>query len=229
MTASKRRPSNALGNPSQSLQTFNLLDLQQFTLEKAYSNNASLDFHLFFVGRDDVHEILKYVLSRVTVSLYLNMFGYDDPELNDILMAKATDPNVTMLITLDQSQAGSKTEKMLLDADKAKNLSSFNTHFVVGQSATHQISHTKGFVADGKVAGEGSTNWSTSGEGVFVVTGKPGGPGYKAQNNTQSVITDADTINRFTAELIAEHMAAQHAALADPKKSSCLKVPLKKV
>lgn len=228
MTASKRSPSNALGNPSQSLQTFNLLDLQQFTLEKAYSNNASLDFHLFFVGRDDVHEILKYVLSRVSVSLYLNMFGYDDPELNDILMAKATDPNVTMLITLDQSQAGSKTEKMLLDADKAKSLSSFNTHFVVGQSATHQISHTKGFVADGKVAGEGSTNWSTSGEGVFVVTGKPGGPGYKAQNNTQSVITDADTITRFTAELIAEHMAAQHVALADPKKSSCLKAPLKK-
>ena len=228
MTASKRSPSNALGNPSQSLQTFNLLDLQQFTLEKAYSNNASLDFHLFFVGRDDVHEILKYVLSRVSVSLYLNMFGYDDPELNDILMAKATDPNVTMLITLDQSQAGSKTEKMLLDADKAKSLSSFNTHFVVGQSATHQISHTKGFVADGKVAGEGSTNWSTSSEGVFVVTGKPGGPGYKAQNNTQSVITDADTITRFTAELIAEHMAAQHVALADPKKSSCLKAPLKK-
>jgi hypothetical protein len=228
MTASIKSPSNALGNPSQSLQTFNLLDLQQFTLEKAYSNNASLDFHLFFVGRDDVHDILKYVLSRVTVSLYLNMFGYDDPELNDILMAKATDPNITMLITLDQSQAGSKTEKMLLDADKAGNLSAFNTHFVVGQSATHQISHTKGFVADGKVAGEGSTNWSTSGEGVFVVTGKPGGPGYKAQNNTQSIITDADTINRFAAELIAEHMAAQHAAITDPKKSSSLKMPLKK-
>jgi hypothetical protein len=228
MTVAKRSPSNALGNPSQSLQTFSLPDLRQFTLEKTFSNNASTDFHLFFVGRDDVHDILKYVLSRVSVSLYLNMFGYDDQELNDILMAKATDPNVTMLITLDQSQTGTKTEKMLLDADKAKNLSAFNTHFVVGQSATHQISHTKGFVADGKVAGEGSTNWSTSGEGVFVVTGQPGGPGYKAQNNTQSIITDPDTINRFTAELIAEHMAAQHAAMGDPRKTSSLKAPLKK-
>lgn len=228
MTAAKRSPSNALGDPSQSLQTFSLFDLQQFTLEKNYSNNASTDFHLFFVGRDDVHDILKYVLSRVSVSLYLNMFGYDDKELNDILMAKAIDPNVTMLITLDQSQAGTKTEKMLLDADKAKNLSAFNTHFVVGQSATHQISHTKGFVADGKVAAEGSTNWSTSGEGVFVVTGLPGGPGYKAQNNTQSIITDPDTISRFTAELIAEHMAAQHAAMKDPRKSSSLKAPLAK-
>lgn len=226
-TTKKKSPSNALGDPTQSLQTFNLADLQQFTKEKVYSNNASREFHLFYVGRDDVHDILKYVLSRVSVSLYLNMFGYDDQELNDLLMVKVMDPNITMLITLDESQSGGKTEKALLDADKQKNLSGFNTHFVVGQSSTHQISHTKGFVADGKVAGEGSTNWSTSGEGTFVVTGQAGGAGYKAQNNTQSIITDPDTISRFTAELIAEHMAAQHAALNDPKKSSSLKAPLK--
>lgn len=209
MTQVTKSQSNALGDPSQSLQTFDLLDLQQFTQEKAYSNTASKDFHLFYVGRDDVHDILKYVLSRVSVSLYLNMFGYDDEELNDILMAKALDPSVTMLITLDKSQAGSVTEKKLLASDIAKNPSAYNTHFVTGQSATHQISHTKGFVADGKVGGEGSTNWSTSGEGTFVVAGKPGGSGYKAQNNTQSIFTDQDTISRFTAELIAEHMAAQ--------------------
>ncbi len=223
MAKAKKSASNAIGDPTQFLQTFNLADLQQFTLEKSYSNNASKDFHLFFVGRDDVHDILKYVLSRASVSIYLNMFGYDDAELNDILMAKVMDPNITMLITLDESQSGSKTEKNLLDADRAKNLAAFNTHFVIGQSATHQISHTKGFVADGKVAGEGSTNWSTSGEGVFVVTGQPGGAGYKAQNNTQSIITDPDTISRFTAELIAEHMAAQKAAMADPSKTSSLK------
>jgi phosphatidylserine/phosphatidylglycerophosphate/cardiolipin synthase-like enzyme len=224
MPKTKKSPSNALGDPTQSLQTFNLLDLQQFTQEKSYATNASKDFHLFFVGRDNVHEILKYVLSRASVSIYLNMFGYDDAELNDILMAKALDPSVTMLITLDQSQSGSKTEKALLDADKSKSLVSFNTHFVIGQSATHQISHTKGFVADGRVAGEGSTNWSTSGEGVFVVTGQAGGAGYKAQNNTQTIITDPDTISRFTAELIAEHMAAQRAAVNDPTKVSSLKM-----
>jgi hypothetical protein len=49
-------------------------------------------------------------------------------------------------------------------------------NFVVGQSATHQINNTKSFVANGKVAGEGSTNWSTSGEGTLVVMGKAGGP-----------------------------------------------------
>ena len=208
MTSTKTS-SNALNDKSQSLQTFNLLDLQQYTQEKAYSNTASKDFHLFYVGRDDVHDILKHVLSRVSVSLYINMFGFDDDELNDILMAKAVDPQVTMLITLDKSQAGGVHEKKLLDSDAARNLAAFNTHFVVGQSLTHQISHTKGFVADGKVGAEGSTNWSASGEGTFVVTGKAGGAGYKAQNNTQTIFTDSDTISRFQAELIAEHMTAQ--------------------
>jgi hypothetical protein len=42
-----------------------------------------------------------------------------------------------------------------------------------------------------------------------VVTGQPGGSGYKAQNNTQSIFTDIDTISRFQAELITEHLAAK--------------------
>jgi hypothetical protein len=205
----QQSPSNALGDPTQSLQTFTLPDLAQYTKEAAYSTNASNDVHLFYVGRDDVHDILKYILSRVSISLYLNMFGFDDSELNNILMQKALNPAVTMLITLDKSQAGGVHEKALLAADQAYNLAAYNTHFVLGQSATHQISHTKGFVADGRVAAEGSTNWSTSGEGTFVVNGKPGGTGYKAQNNTQTVITDPDTIVRFQTELISEHMIAQ--------------------
>jgi len=209
MKTKKTSPSNVHADKSQSLQTFNLLDLQQYTQEKVYSTTASKDFHLFYIGRDDVHNILKHVLSRVRVSLYLNMFGFDDDELNDILMAKAEDPQIIMLITLDKSQAGGVHEKRLLDSDVAKNPAAFNTHFVIGQSATHQISHTKGFVADGKVGGEGSTNWSVSGEGTFVVAGKAGGAGYKAQNNTQTIFTDPDTISRFQAELIAEHMTAQ--------------------
>ncbi len=206
-----RSPANVTGDPTQNLQTFKLEDLAPFTREGVFSTNASSDVHLFYVGRDDVHDILKYILSRVTVSLYLNMFGFDDAELNNILMEKALDPAVTMLVTLDSSQADGVHEKALLEADEKYNLAAYNTHFVVGQSATHQISHTKGFVADGKVAAEGSTNWSSSGEGTFVVVGQPGGPGYKAQNNTQSVITYRDTIVRFQTELIAEHMIAQSA------------------
>lgn len=195
--------------PVVSLNDFQLVDLAQYTKEGTYSKDASEKFHLFYVGRDDVHDILKHVLSRVTTSLYLNMFGFDDDELNDILMQKALDPNITMLITLDKSQSGGVHEKKLIALDQEKDLSAFNTHFVIGQSATHQISHTKGFVADGKVGGEGSTNWSSSGEGTFVVAGQAGGPGYKAQNNTQTIFTDADAVSRFQAELISEHLIAQ--------------------
>ena len=223
ITPPKSHVTNAIDLPSVSLQRFDLLDLQPYTQEKVYATTASKDFHLFYVGRDDVHDILKHVLSRVSISLYLNMFGFDDEELNDILMKIAVDASITMLVTLDKSQASGPHEKKLLDADRQHNLALFNTHFVtkthiqeftIGQSATHQISHTKGFVADGRVAGEGSTNWSASGEGTFVVKGNPGGVGYKAQNNTQSIITDPDTISRFSAELVAEHMVAQKQAAA---------------
>jgi hypothetical protein len=92
-----------------SLQTFTLADLQSFTKEGVYSANASKDFHLFYVGRDDVHGILQYLLSRVRVSLYLNMYGYDDDALNNECMRCAGDPSITTLITLDQSQAGGLT------------------------------------------------------------------------------------------------------------------------
>jgi hypothetical protein len=208
-TPDEKSASNVTGDPTQNLQTFKLSDLAKFTRENSFSQSASPDVHLFYVGRDDVHDILKYILSRVTISLYLNMFGFDDSELNDILMQKALNPHISMLITLDKSQSGGVHEKALLAADAKYNLAAYGTHFVIGQSETHQISHTKGFVADGRVAAEGSTNWSAAGEGIFVVTGSPGGPGYKAQNNTQSVITDPDTIIRFQTELIAEHMTAQ--------------------
>jgi hypothetical protein len=223
LTPPKSTVTNAIDLDSVSLQRFDLLDLQPYTQEKVYATTASKDFHLFYVGRDDVHLILRHVLSRVSVSLYLNMFGFDDDELNNILMKIAGDDTITMLVTLDKSQAGGKHERALLEADRQHNLALFNTHivtkthaqeFVLGQSATHQISHTKGFVADGRVAGEGSTNWSDSGEGTFVVTGQPGGTGYKAQNNTQSIITDPDTVSRFSAELVAEHMIAQKQAAA---------------
>lgn len=195
--------------PKPSLQSFTLNDLAPFVVEREFPKNASQDFRLLYVGQDDVHEALKYVLSRVSHSLYLNQFGYDDDVLNDVIMGLILNPMITVLVTLDKSQAGGVHEKRLLDADRAQNLTQFNTHFVIGQSATHQISHTKGFVADGIVGAEGSTNWSGSGEGTFVVKGQPGGSGYRAQNNTQSFFTDPYNLNRFQARLIQEHTAAQ--------------------
>ncbi len=191
------------------LHSFGLDDLAPYTSEKAFPASASRDFRLFFVGRDDVHRILRHVLSRVQSSLYLNMFGYDDDELNNVVMDIVHDPRITCLITLDKSQSGGVHEKRLLESDAAQDPEGYRTHFVIGQSATHQISHTKGFVADGLVGAEGSTNWSASGEGTFVVKGRAGGKGYKAQNNTQTIFTDSYAVQRFQSQLIAEHVAAQ--------------------
>jgi hypothetical protein len=204
-----------------SLQTFTLEELAPFTKEGKYAATASKDFHLFYVGRDDVHGILEYLLSRVSQSLYLNMFGYDDEQLNQECMRCAEDPSVTTVITLDKSQSGGVHEKTILASDSSKDAAAFNTHFAIGQSATAQITHTKGGVLDGKVGFEGSTNWSSSGEGTFITGQKQaGGKGYKAQNNTLAVFVDPDTISRFTAELVNEHLTAvsQGGSLSKAKK-----------
>src|SRR5579871_5813514 len=55
----KLSKSNAINSETTTLQTFTLDELAQFTKEGAYSTNASNDVHLFYVGRDNVHEILK--------------------------------------------------------------------------------------------------------------------------------------------------------------------------
>ncbi len=206
--------SNVISDPTRTLQTFTLNDLAIYTAEP-FSPAASKDFRLFFVGCDDVHDIFKHILSRVRRSLKLNQFGFDDGELNDIIMALCLDPNVLVQITLDKSQAGGVHEAKLLAADRANPLAGFNTHFVVGNSATGQISHTKGFVADSIVSSEGSTNWSASGEGIFKVAEKfQGGFVGGAQNNTATIFTDAEQIARFSAELDKEHLAAAKAKVA---------------
>lgn len=196
--------------PAGSLARFRLDDLAQFTREQEFSSDASPDFRLFYVGRDDVHGILTYLWNRVTVSAYLNMFGYDDEALNALVMRAVSDPQVTTLVTLDKSQSGGVHERAILASDVAADPVAYAAHITVGTSATHQISHTKGGVLDGIVGFEGSTNWSASGEGTFVTgQAQPGGSGYRAQNNTLAVFTDRDTCARFTAELVAEHLAAK--------------------
>jgi hypothetical protein len=57
---------------------------------------------------------------------------------------------------------------------------------------------------DSVLAWEGSTNWSNSGEG----TGKPGEPGYKAQNNTCTFHIHPIQVARFVQELHEEHIIA---------------------
>jgi hypothetical protein len=167
------------------------------------------DHYLFMVGRDDVHGVLLALLTHETLGLKLNMFGFDDEDLNDAIMALLKNPNVSVQATLDKSQAGGVHERAILAADETADPAFYNS-FVIGQSATHQISHTKGGVLAAQGVGfEGSTNWSASGEGTGISL-KPGPavPGFKAQNNTLLVSANPVFLSRFSARLDTEHLIA---------------------
>jgi hypothetical protein len=188
-----------------SLNTFTLDDLAQFKREGSFPAGDSPDFRVLYVGRDDVHGALKFLLARCSRSLKLNMFGYDDDELNDLIVGLVANAHVFVQGTLDKSQAGGVHEKKILAAwDPAMRAS-----FAIGQSATHQITHTKGGVLDGCVAFEGSTNWSSSGEGTIVAE-DGSDTGRKAQNNTLTVYTHPVEIALFSVELDEEHTVALH-------------------
>jgi hypothetical protein len=199
------------GSPpaKQTLQHFTLDELAVFTAEGAFGPTASPDFRVFYVGRDDVHGILMHLFSRVSLSVKMNMFGYDDQPLNDLLMTLVQNPSVMVQVTLDRSQASGPTEKAILATDEAQNKGGFANDFAVGESATSQISHTKGGVLDGIVAFEGSTNWSSSGEGTGIsLAAAKQAPGFKAQNNTLAVYVNSYEIAKFAARLDYEHAVA---------------------
>ena len=191
------------------LQHFTLDELATYTAEQAFGPTASPDFRVFYVGRDDVHGVLMHLFTRVTVSVKMNMFGYDDDALNNVLMGLVQNPSVMVQVTLDRSQAGGPTEKAILSSDEAQNQAGFANDFVVGESATSQISHTKGGVLDSIVAFEGSTNWSSSGEGTGIsLNAAKQSPGFKAQNNTLAVYVNTYEIAKFAARLDYEHAIA---------------------
>jgi hypothetical protein len=182
--------------------------LGRFTPEGALTPGYG-DHYLFLVGRDDCHLILHELLSSETMALKLNMFGYDDEELNADILTLMKNPMVRVQGTLDRSQAGGVHERVILASNVANDPDFYNS-FAVGQSETHQITHTKGGVLVGQGLGwEGSMNWSASGEGTGVSL-KPGvaTPGFKAQNNTLLVSANPVFLSRFGARLDAEHTIA---------------------
>ena len=193
-------------SPLPPLATFTLDDLAQFTAEGVFSPSDSPDYRTLYVGRDDVHGALMYVLQRCHRSLVMNMFGYDDNELDAEVVRLILNDSVYVQGTLDKSQSGGIHEKQIIAAWDPK----VRASFAIGQSATHQISHTKGFVADGVLGMEGSTNWSASGEGTGIVLkkGAPQNPGFKAQNNTCTFHVHPIQVARFAEELNEEHAVA---------------------
>jgi hypothetical protein len=191
------------------LQHFTLDDLAPYTAEQAFGPTASPEFRIFYVGRDDVHGVLMHLFTRVSLSAKMNMFGYDDDDLDNVLMGLVRNPSVMVQVTLDRSQASGPTEKAILSSDVGQDAAGFANDFAVGDSATGQISHTKGGILDGIVAFEGSTNWSSSGEGTGIgLRAAKQAPGFKAQNNTLALYVNPYEIAKFAARLDYEHGVA---------------------
>lgn len=184
-----------------------LAELGQYTPEGKLTPGYG-DSYLFFVGRDDVHSILLHLISNETLSFKLNMFGYDDEELNAAILALFHNPSVHVQVSLDKSQASGVHERKIIAADKALDGEEFANSFTILQSQTHQISHTKGGVlASQGIYFEGSTNWSASGEGqgISLRADVKNPKGFKAQNNTLLVSVNPVNLMRFSVQLDHEH------------------------
>jgi phosphatidylserine/phosphatidylglycerophosphate/cardiolipin synthase-like enzyme len=143
-------------------EAFNWDNLAQFKAEGRFLDGYPDDQRTFFAPRDNVHGLLVAVIGSAQHSIVVNMFGYDDDELNKIIQSKLANQNVYVQMSLDRSQSTGAHEKQIL-ATWANN--AFGNSIAIGTSSVHNaISHLKIVIVDGVYTVKGSTNWSLSGE-----------------------------------------------------------------
>jgi hypothetical protein len=145
------------------LPVFDWASLAQYKSDGRFLDGYPDDFRTFWAPRDRVHDLLVALLSTAHHSIVLNMFGYDDAELDAIIRGKLADPNFYVQMSLDRSQSrSSKTEEQIL---KDWNNDESGNSIAIGTSSRHSaISHLKIVIVDGIYTVRGSTNWSLAGE-----------------------------------------------------------------
>lgn len=121
------------------------------------------DHRTFFSPVDGagIHQLLVDLVASAQHSIVLNLFGYDDDEVDAEIRAKIEDPNVYVQMSLDSSQAAGVHERAILAKWGNDRIGS---SIAIGQSVKHAISHLKVLIVDGLYVVTGSTNWSLSGE-----------------------------------------------------------------
>jgi phosphatidylserine/phosphatidylglycerophosphate/cardiolipin synthase-like enzyme len=137
-------------------------DLAGYKAEKRFLDGYPPDQRTFFSPRDDIHPMLASLLAGAQHSLVLNMYGYDDDELDEIIRQKLAEEHVYVQMSLDKSQAAGKHEKAILG--EWSNTDFGNSIAIGTSSVKHAISHLKVLIVDGVYTVTGSTNWSISGE-----------------------------------------------------------------
>jgi len=140
---------------------FNWDDLAKYKAEKRFLDGYPSDTRSFFSPRDEVHGVLTSLLGSAQHSIVINMYGYDDTDLDDIIRKKLGEEHVYVQMSLDKSQAGGVHERELL---KEWDHDAFGNSIAIGTSSKSAISHLKICIVDGVYTVRGSTNWSLSGE-----------------------------------------------------------------
>lgn len=141
--------------------SFDWYSLDQFKADKRFIDGYSSDVRCFWSPRDDVHGVLVSLLSSAQHSVVVNMYGFDDDELDSLIRQKMEADHVYVQMSLDSSQAAGVHEKELLAKWPAESL---GTSIAIGRSVKHAISHLKVCIVDGTYTVKGSTNWSLAGE-----------------------------------------------------------------
>jgi phosphatidylserine/phosphatidylglycerophosphate/cardiolipin synthase-like enzyme len=140
---------------------FDWNELGRFKAVGRFLDGYPGDLRTFYSPVDDVHGVLTSLLASTQKSIVLNMYGYDDDELNEIIMSKLKDEHVYVQMSLDKSQAGGVHERELL-AKWSHDL--IGNSIAIGASTRGAISHMKIVIVDGVYTVRGSTNWSLAGE-----------------------------------------------------------------
>ena len=143
-------------------QQFSWDGLDRFKRDGRFIAHYPPNVKSFYSPDDDVHGLLQSVLASAEQSIVLNMFGYDDSDLDAVIKSKLVDEHVFVQMSLDRSQSQSgKTERQILAAWKHEY---FGNSIAIGTSSKHAISHLKMVIVDGIYTVKGSTNWSLGGE-----------------------------------------------------------------
>ena len=143
-------------------QPFSWEGLDRFKRDGRFIAHYPPNVKSFYSPDDNIHGLLQSLLGSAEQSIVLNMFGYDDTDLDTIIKSKLTDEHVYVQMSLDRSQSKSgKTERQILSAWKNEY---FGNSIAIGTSSKHAISHLKMVIVDGIYTVKGSTNWSLGGE-----------------------------------------------------------------
>ena len=146
---------------SKSVPKFVWDELEEFKAEKRFLDGYPLDTRTFYAPQDDIKGLLTSLLQSAQNSLVLNMYGYDDEQLDAIIRQKLKEERVYVQMSLDSTQAGGEAERAILQGWDNEG---FGNSIAIGTSSEHAISHLKVVIVDGVYTVTGSTNWSFSGE-----------------------------------------------------------------